>query len=1056
VSPEGNHPDFVAKVIQASGRNPALVLLVTALVAAAGWVAMRSVPLDALPDLSDTQVIVVTEWPGWSADLVEDQVTFPLESRLLGAAKVKAVRGESVYGRSFLYVIFQEGTDLYWARTRVSELLAGARSVLPAGAEPKIGPDANGLGWVFQYALIDETNRQDLGRLRALQDWVLRPALAAIPGVSEIAPVGGFVREIQILLNPERLSASGVTITEIAEAVQKSNRDASGRSLEINSSEVVVRGRGRLTSIEDLRQLTLRTRNMGSPLLLGDVATLVEGGGPRIGVGELDGRGETVGGIVIMRDRENALRVIDGVKQKLEQLQTALPEGVKVVPVYDRSDLIGRAITNLKQKLLEEGLVVAVVCLLFLGHVRSSLVAIVTLPLALLLSFLPFSVFGLSANIMSLGGMAIAIGAMVDAAIVLVENAHKRLEEEEGDLSFARRREVILQAAAAVGRPIFFSLLVITVSFLPVFALTGQEGRLFRPLACTKTFAMAFAALLSITLVPVLLPFCLTGKLKPETANPLNRLLARLYRAPLDLVLHHRKTSLAIAVALLVSSVFPLVRMGTEFMPPLNEGDILYMPTAAPGLSLPEASRLLTVQGRAIRETPEVISVFGKAGAAETATDPAPTSMFESVIRLKPRSEWRPGLTWEALLAELDQATQTPGMANVFWMPIQTRTQMLATGFRSNLGIKLYGPDSRTLDRVGAEIEKALTNFPETRSVFAERFTGGRYLDVEFDRSKLARLGLSVEDAATALESAVAGQTLTELIEGRSRFPVTLRYARDFRQDPEALAMVWVDLPGGGRTSLEQVARLVTKDGPSSIRSENGQLVSYITVDSTAGDLGGYVGAATKYLREKVVFPAGTWLEWGGTFESIRRAQQTFALAIPATLALIAVLLLLNTRSLARTVLVMLAVPFSLVGALWFPWMLGHHFSVASAVGLIALAGLDAETGVVMLMYLDHAVDERRKKGLLRNEADLLAAMKEGAVGRLRPKVMTMSTIVVGLLPIFIGHGTGSDVMQRIAAPMLGGVITSTLLELLLYPVLYLLWFSRDLKKQPVPPINPE
>jgi len=1045
VSTEGNHPDFIAKVIRASGRNPALVLLVTALVAAAGWVAMRSVPLDALPDLSDTQVIIVTEWPGWSADLVEDQITFPLESRLLGAPRVKAVRGESVYGRSFLYVIFQEGTDLYWARTRVGEILASARSNLPAGADPKIGPDANGLGWVFQYALVDETSRQDLGRLRALQDWVLRPALAAVPGVSEVAPVGGFVRELQILLNPERLSASGIGIAEIAEAVRKSNRDASGRSLEVNSSEVVVRGRGRLASVEDLRQLTLRTRQAGSPLLLGDVATIAEGGGPRIGVAELDGRGETVGGIVIMRDRENAMRVIDGVKRKLEQIQTALPSGVKVITVYDRSDLIGRAIENLKRKLLEEGIVVALVCFLFLGHVRSSLVAILTLPLALLLSFLPFSLFGLSANIMSLGGMAIAIGAMVDAAIVLVENAHKRLEHE-GPISFAQRREIVLEAAASVGRPIFFSLLVITVSFLPVFALTGQEGRLFRPLACTKTFAMAFAALLSITLVPVLLPLCLTGKLKPETANPLNRLLARLYAAPLDWVLHRRKISLAVAIALLFSSLVPLSRMGTEFMPPLNEGDLLYMPTAAPGLAIPEASRLLTVQAQAIRKVPEVATVFGKAGAAETATDPAPTSMFETVIRLKPREEWRSGLTWEQLVAELDQATQTPGMANVFWMPIQTRTQMLATGFRSNLGIKLYGTDSLTLDRVGAEMERALTTFPDTRGVFAERFTGGRYLDVEFDRNKLARLGLSVEDGASALESAVAGQTLTELIEGRSRFPVTLRYARDFRQDPESLAEVWVDLPGGGRTTLNQVATLITKDGPSSIRSENGQLVSYVTVDSTAGDLGGYVRDATRFLREKVTFPPGTWLEWGGTYESIQRAQQTFALAIPATLALIAVLLLLNTRSLARTGLVMLAVPFSLVGALWLPWLLGHHFSVASAVGLIALAGLDAETGVVMLMYLDHAVEERKRKGQLRNEADLLAAMREGAVGRLRPKVMTMSTIVVGLLPIFFGHGTGSDVMQRIAAPMLGGVITSTLLELLLYPVLYLLWFGRGLK----------
>lgn len=1046
MSSSAHQKDWVSQIIRASGRNPALVILLTILAGAAGWVALRQVPLDALPDLSDTQVVVTTDWPGSSADLIEDQITFPLQSRFLGAPRIKAVRGESVYGRSFLYIIFNEGTDLYWARTRVGEVLSSARAVLPANADPKMGPDANGLGWIYQYALTDSSGKQNLGQLRTLQDWVLRPALAAVPGVAEVAPLGGFVREIQVQLDPDRLSFSGVTLPEVADAVRKSNRDASGRSLEVNSAEVIVRGRGRLHSPDELKQLTLRNSRAGSPLLLGDVATIVEGGAPRIGVAELNGQGETVGGIVIMRDRENALRVISGIKEKLQQVKTALPAGVEVVTVYDRSDLILRAIHNLQSKLLEEGLVVAIVCLLFLGHVRSSLVALLTLPLALLLSFLPFSLLGLSANIMSLGGMAIAIGAMVDAAIVLVENAHKRLEES-GPLDFVQRREVILDAACSVGRPLFFSLLVITVSFLPVFALTGQEGRLFHPLASTKTFAMAFAAILSITLVPVLLPFCLSGKLRPESANPLNRFLSKLYHHPLDFVLQHRTGVLALSLLLLASTIFPMLKMGTEFMPPLNEGDILYMPTAAPGLSTPEASRLLTLQNKRIREFPEVLSVLGKAGAAETATDPAPLSMFETVVRLKPRDEWRPGLSWDSLVAEMDTATQTPGMANVFWMPIQTRTQMLSTGFRSNLGIKLHAPNPQTLDQIGAEMERALSTFPETRGVFAERFTGGRYLDLDFDREKLSRQGLSVDDAASALESAVAGETVTEWIDGRSRFPVTVRYARDFRQDPEDLARILIPLPNGGNVPFSQIAQIKSREGPTSLRSENGQLLSYITVDSTAGDVTGYVAKADRYLKEKVQFPPGTWFEWGGTFESIQRARQTFALAIPATLALIVVLLLVNTRSISRTALVMLAVPFSLVGAFWLPWLLGHHFSVASAVGLIALAGLDAETGVVMLLYLDHAVDDRRAKNQLRNRADLFAAIHQGAVGRLRPKVMTMFTIVAGLMPIFFGHGTGSDVMQRIAAPMLGGVITSTLLELLLYPVLYTLWFGRKLPK---------
>ena len=1046
MSTYASQKDWVSQIIRASGRNPALVILLTALAGAAGWVALQQVPLDALPDLSDTQVVVTTDWPGSSADLIEDQITFPLQSRFLGAPRIKAVRGESVYGRSFLYIIFNEGTDLYWARTRVGEVLSSARAVLPANADPKMGPDANGLGWVYQYALTDPSGKQNLGQLRSLQDWVLRPALASVPGVAEVAPLGGFVREIQVQLSPDRLSSSGVTLTEVADAIRKSNRDASGRSLEVNSAEVIVRGRGRLQSPSELKQLTLRNSRAGSPLLLGDVATIVEGGAPRIGVAELNGEGEAVGGIVIMRDRENALRVISGIKEKLEQVKTALPNGVKITTVYDRSDLILRAIHNLRSKLIEEGLVVALVCLLFLGHVRSSLVAILTLPLALLLSFLPFSLLGLSANIMSLGGMAIAIGAMVDAAIVLVENAHKRLEES-GPMDFIQRREVILDAACSVGRPLFFSLLVITISFLPVFALTGQEGRLFHPLAYTKTFAMAFAALLSITLVPVLLPFCLSGKLRPESSNPLNRFLSKIYHRPLEFVLKHRLRVLGLALLLLASTLFPLLRMGTEFMPPLNEGDILYMPTAAPGLATPEASRLLNLQNKKIREIPEVLSVMGKAGAAETATDPAPLSMFETIVRLKPREEWRDGLSWDSLVAEMDSATQTPGMANVFWMPIQTRTQMLTTGFRSNLGIKLHATNPQTLDLIGAEMERALATFPGTRGVFAERFTGGRYLDIEFDREKLSRQGLSIEDAATALESAVAGETVTEWIDGRTRIPITIRYSRDFRQDPEELARVLIPLPGGGNVPFAQIAQIKSREGPTSLRSENGRLLSYITVDSTEGDVTGYVAAADRFLKEKVQFPPGTWFEWGGTYASIQRARQTFALAIPATLALIMVLLLLNTRSISRTALIMLAVPFSLVGAFWLPWLLGHHFSVASAVGLIALAGLDAETGVVMLLYLDHAVADRKAKKQLRNQADLFAAIHEGAVGRLRPKVMTMFTIVAGLMPIFFGHGTGSDVMQRIAAPMLGGVITSTLLELLLYPVLYTLWFGRRLAK---------
>jgi Cu(I)/Ag(I) efflux system membrane protein CusA/SilA len=1041
---------MIERLADWSGRNPLLVSLLALLAAAWGVRELVRTPLDALPDLSDVQVLVEADWEGRSPSLVEDQITYPISSRFVSAPKVKRVRGESMFGKSLVSVVFEDGTDPYWARSRVLEALEAVRGSLPEGVAPALGPDATGVGWVYEYALTDDSGKLGPEGLRSLQDWTLRYALGAVPGVAEVASVGGFVKEYQVQLDPGKLVAYGVGVSEVADAVRKGNRDAGGRTLEVSGAQYYVRGRGYLRSVDDLAKIAVRTDARGVPVLVGDLGTVALGPAARNGAADLDGLGEAVGGIVVMRQGENALRVIDGVKAKLREIAPALPPGVKVVPVYDRSKLILRSVATLRGKLVEECLVVAAVCLLFLWHGRSALVAIVMLPLAIVLAFIPFHALGLTANVMSLGGIAVAVGAMVDAAIVMVESAHRTLADAReraggAEPSSEARREAVLAAVRRVGRPLFFSLLVVTVSFLPVFALGGESGRLFHPLAYTKTFSMFFAALLSVTLVPVLMVWLVRGRIAPEEKNPVNRLLVRLYRPAVEAALRHRRLALGLACAALALTAIPVLRLGSEFMPPLDEGDLLYMPTAIPGISVDAAARTLQRQDRIIRGFPEVESVFGKAGQADTATDPAPLSMFETTVQLKPREQWRPGMTWEKLTAEIGAAAATPGMANVFWMPIQTRTQMLATGFRSNLGVKVFGRDLGEIDRLAAEVASALGGLPGTRSAFAERTLGGRYLDVVPDRDAIARYGLSVEDVNAVVEAAIGGATVTRTVEGRERYPVTVRLARDFREDIGALGRIPVKTSSGAQIPLGQVARIGFAAGPPSVRSEGGRLVGYVFVDAAAPDVSRYVAAAEARIAGKVPFPPGYYREWAGTYQSLREARATLAWIVPVTLLVIFILLYLNTRSAARTGIVLLAVPFSLIGAFWLVWLLGYQLSVAVWIGLIALAGIDAETGVVMLLYLDEAYRERAERGQLRNRADLLAAIREGAVRRLRPKAMTLCAILFGLLPILWSGGTGADTMKRIAAPMVGGIVTSALLELLLYPVIYALWREREL-----------
>src|SRR5213595_2328184 len=1064
VAAAGKHETLIDRVIEGSTRNKFLVFIFTMFAVAAGIYGLIHTPLDAIPHLSDVQVIVYTQWEGRSPDLVEDQITYPISSVFIAAPKVKFVRGESMFGKSFVYVIFQDGTDIYWARSRVIEYLNSVRGSLPEGVNPVIGPDATGVGWVYEYALVDDSGKHDLAQLRSIQDWNLRYALASVKGVSEVAAIGGFVKQYQVDLDPNALVAYNIPLSEVVNAIKMSNADVGGKIFEVATTEYYVRGRGYIKKIEDIENIVLKVEN-GTPLYVKNVATVHLGGDIRRGVAELDGRGETVGGIVVMRYGENALNVIDGVKKKIEEIKSSLPEGVRIVPTYDRSDLIKRAIGTLREKLIEESIIVALVCVVFLCHVRSSLVAIITLPIAIILSFIPMWWLNVTSNIMSLGGIAIAIGAMVDSAIIMIENAHKALEHfretHKREPNNIERVQVIIAGAKGVGRALFFALLLITVSFVPVFSLTAQEGRLFRPLAFTKTLAMFFASFLGVTLVPVLMTLLIRGKITPEEKNPVNRFLIRAYQPFADFVLRYRWFTLAAALVLLLITIFPYKRLGSEFMPPLNEGTLLYMPTAVPGMSITEATKILQIQARQLKKIPEAVTVFGKAGQADTPADPAPLSMFETIVSLKPFDQWPRGMTWEKLLNDMNMSLRTPGMANIFWMPIQTRTEMLTTGFRSALGIKVFGPDLQGIENLAVQIEKAIVDLPDTRSAFAERTVGGYFLDFDVNREAAARYGLTAGDVNDVVEAAIGGKTITTTVEARERYPVRARYAPDFRQDLNSLKRVLIPTPTGAQIPISLVADIRDRTGPPSIRDENGQLVGFILIDPATSDIDGYVRHASKRIAERVKFPAGYYTEWAGQFQYIKQAEQRLKIVVPLTLLIIFVLIYFNTRSVAKTCIVLLAVPFSLIGAFWLLWLLGYYMSVAVWVGLIALAGLDAETGVVMLLYLDHAWDKFRGEGRMRNMRDLHDAVIEGAVGRVRPKIMTVCAILFGLLPIMWSPAmqAGADVMKRIAAPMIGGVVTSAVLELLIYPVIYVIWRKRELPDQTeeeVPFIPPE
>ena len=976
---------------------------------------------------------------------MEDQVTYPIVTTMISAPKVKSVRGFSDFGFSYVYIIFEDGVDIYWARSRVLEYLNQVSGRLPRGVTPTLGPDASGVGWVFQYALIDESNKYDLAQLRSLQDWYLRYQIGSVEGVAEVASIGGFVRQYQVNLDPNKLAAYRLPVKRVVDSIRMSNSDVGGRSVELSGAEYMVRGRGYIRSIKDIEMITVGGER-GTPILVRDIGAVTLGPDMRRGIAELNGQGEVVGGIVVMRHGENALNLIDRVKQKIKEIEPSLPPGVKIVSTYDRSDLILRSIATLKEKLIEESLIVSAVIVIFLFHVRSALVAIVTLPIAIILSFIAIYYLNLTSNIMSLGGIAIAIGAMVDAAIVMVENAHKRLEQWEEAGRPGDRNQVLIEAAKEVGRPLFFSLLIITVSFLPIFTLEAQEGRLFRPLAFTKTFAMFFAAFLSITLAPVLMVLLIRGRVRPETRNPMNRLLIALYTPVVKGVLRFRKTTIALAVLALILTYPAFARLGSEFMPPLNEGMIFYMPTTLPGISITQASRLLQIQDRMLKTFPEVEWVFGKAGRAETATDPAPFSMGETTVMLKPQSQWRAGMTWEKLVDEMDKKIRLPGVANAWTMPIKNRIDMLSTGIRTPVGIKILGPDLSKIEEIGRHLEMVLNSVTGTRSVFAERVTGGYYLDFELKRDEIARYGLAVEDIQMIIESAIGGESITTTVEGRERYPVSVRYARELRDDPEKLKRVLIPTMNGAQIPLGQLAEIRLTSGPAMIRDEDGQLAGYVFVDMAGRDIGSYVDEAKRKVAKQVQVPIGYTLAWSGQYEFIQRAKERLMYVVPLTLLIIFVLLYLSLQSVTKCGIVLLAIPFSMIGAIWFVYLLGYNMSVAVWVGIIALAGVDAETGVIMLLYLDQAFEKWRKEGRMRTIAELREAITEGAVKRIRPKMMTVMAILVGLLPIMWSQGAGADVMKRIAAPMIGGVISSFLLELLVYPVIYEVWRGWEMR----------
>jgi Cu(I)/Ag(I) efflux system membrane protein CusA/SilA len=1064
----------------------AFVVLLFALVAVAlGIIALRRTPLEALPDLSDVQVIVQTEYEGQAPQIVEDQVTYPVASEMLKVPGAETVRGYSFFGISFVYVIFEDGTDLYWARSRVLESLSAIRGKLPASVQAALGPDATGLGWIYQYVIEDTSGTRSLAELRSIQDWYLRYQLTAVPGVSEVASVGGFEKTYQVTVDPVKLRGYGVTIMQVMEALRASNQDAGAMMVELTEREFMVRGRGYLNGLGDIESVVVSSTSSGTPIRVADVATVELNPDVRRGLADLDGRGDVVGGIVVMRFGQNALRTIEQVEDRLADIQKDLPAGVVVRTVYDRSDLIHRAIETLREKLIEESIVVALVCLVFLFHVRSALVAIITLPIGILMAFIAMRTLGIGADIMSLGGIAIAIGAMIDAAIVMIENLHKHLEKAlleksggvgEGVLDTTRlsRTEywgAVAAASREVGPALFFSLLIITVSFLPVFTLEAQEGRLFKPLAWTKTLAMASASLLSVTLVPVTMGMFIRGRIRPEHKNPLYRVMIGVYRPVIAWVLRYRMPVIAGAAAVLVLSWIPFTRIGGEFMPPLDEGTILYMPTTLPGISVTKARQLLQQQDSILASFPEVASVFGKAGRANTATDPAGLDMGETTIVLEPQAEWRPGMTTEKLMAALDSALRFPGVTNAWTMPIKGRIDMLATGIRTPVGIKIFGADLGELERIGREIESVLKSVPGTRSVFAERAVSGYYLDIELDRQAAARYGVNAQDVQDVLASAIGGMTITQTVEGRQRYAVRLRYPQELRDQPEKLAEVLIPvrqtaasaaganaMPGMQTSSattatraqipLGQVARVRNVPGPMVVRTEDALPTAWVYVDVQDRDLAGYVRDAQKIVDSMVPLPSGYALQWSGQYEYMQRARQKLLLVVPATLFLILLLLYFNFRSIAESLIVMLSLPFALVGGILLMTLLGYNWSVATAIGFIALAGVAAETGVVMLIYIDHAWDARRLNGQ-QSPADLTAAIMEGAVYRVRPVIMTVTAIIAGLLPILWGNGTGASVMKRIAAPMVGGMISSALLTLIVIPAVYSLWKEWGLTRMP-------
>ncbi len=1041
---------MIAALIRASIANRFLVLIATALLAGWGaWSVLRT-PLDAIPDLSDVQVIVRTSYPGQAPQIVENQVTYPLATTMMSVPGAKTVRGYSFFGDSFVYILFDDDTDLYWARSRVLEYLNQVQGRLPASARPALGPDATGVGWIYQYALVDRSGKHDLAQLRALQDWFLKYELKSVPDVAEVASVGGMVRQYQVQLDPRKLQAFGIAHTQAIAAIRGANQETGGSVLELGEAEVMVRASGYLSSLEDFRRIPLSSTDAGVSVRLGDVARIQLGPEMRRGIGELDGEGEVAGGIVVMRSGKNALATIEAVKARLEQLKPGLPPGVEIVTTYDRSGLIERAVANLGFKLLEEFLVVAVVCWLFLFHLRSALVAIVSLPLGILAAFIVMRQQGVNADILSLGGIAIAIGAMVDAAVVMIENAHKHIErwhhghpgrELRGDDQW----RVIGNAAAEVGPALFFSLLIITLSFIPVFTLQAQEGRLFAPLAFTKTYAMAAAAALSVTLIPVLMGYLIRGRIPDEQRNPLNRVLIRGYRPLLEAVLRWPKATLAGAALLLLASLWPLTQLGGEFMPPLDEGDLLYMPTALPGLSAGKAAELLQQTDRLIKTVPEVATVYGKAGRAETATDPAPLEMFETTIQFKPPAEWRPGMTMARLIDELDRTVQVPGLANIWVPPIRNRIDMLATGIKSPVGVKVAGAKLEEIDRLTGEIERIVKRVPGVSSAFAERLTGGRYVDVTIDRDAAARFGMNIDDVQSVVASAIGGENVGETVEGLARFPINVRYPRELRDSLQALRELPVVTAKGARIVLGDLAKLRITDGPPMLRSENARLAGWVYVDIRGRDLRSAVVDMQAAVKRDLRLPAGYSVAWSGQFEFLERATAQLKIVVPFTLAIIFVLLYLTFGRFDEALLIMATLPFALVGGVWLLWLLGYNLSVAGAVGFIALAGVAAEFGVIMLLYLKQAWEEHRTRGGASEQA-LLDSIVDGAVLRVRPKAMTVAVILGGLLPILWGAGTGSELMQRIAAPMVGGMISAPLLSLFVIPAAYLLMRRRDLR----------